>query len=396
MLSQRLRWQALPLQQFFAGSDASAPVNEAAITGFGQRVNTPNLFSTSPLVTGKVYAANYVPPTPSQLTTAVHNMETAYTSAAGEVPPTATELYAGNLGGRTLTPGVYKWSTGVLIPASTALTLDAQGHTNAVWVFQVAGDLTMNTTSHMVLINGARAENVFWQIGGGTGVILNAGAHAEGNILAAKAITMKSGVSLNGRALAQTAVTLIADTITAPANITEIGRPNVTAIAPASGPTTGGTRVMVTGTGFTGATAVMFGATPGTSRIVVSVTRINVTSPAQAAGIVNVKVITPGGTSAIVAGDRFTYAARPNVTAIAPASGPTTGGTRVMVTGTGFTGATAVMFGGTPGTSRIVVSATRINVTSPAQAAGIVNVRVITPGGTSAISTADRFTYMVP
>ena len=289
------------------GNMGVSPIGSTAITGFGLIRDPSNQFSTSSLVTGKIYAANYASPTPSLLTTAVHNMETAYTSAAGEVPPTATELYAGNLGGRTLTPGVYKWSTGVLIPASTALTLDAQGHTNAVWVFQVAGDLTMNSGSNMVLINGAQAKNIFWQIGGGTGVAIKAGSHAEGNILAAKAIVMKSGASLNGRALAQTAVTLIADTITAPANITEIGRPNVTAIAPASGPTAGGTRVMVTGTGFTGATAVMFGGTPGTSRIVVSATRINVTSPAQAAGIVNVKVITPGGTSAISTADRFTY-----------------------------------------------------------------------------------------
>jgi hypothetical protein len=101
----------------------------------------------------------------------------------------------------------------VLIPGSTALRLDAQGDTNAVWVFQVAGDLTMGSASKMIVKNGARAKNVFWQIGGGTGVTLNAGAHAEGNILAAKAITMKSGASLHGRALSQTTVTLIGNNI---------------------------------------------------------------------------------------------------------------------------------------------------------------------------------------
>jgi PGF-pre-PGF domain-containing protein len=143
-------------------------------------------------------------------------METAYTDAAGRAGPDATELYAGNLGGRTLAPGLYKWSTGVLIPASTALTLDAKGNGDAVWIFQVSGDLTMSSASQVVLINGAKAENIYWQIGGGTGVTLEAGAHAEGTILAAKAITMKSGASLHGRALAQTAVTLIANTITAP------------------------------------------------------------------------------------------------------------------------------------------------------------------------------------
>jgi len=198
------------------GNMGVSPIAAAAMTGFGLIMNSSGKFSRSSQVTGRVYAANYVAPTPSLLTTAVSNMETAYTSAAGQAPPTATELYGGNLSGKTITPGVYKWSTGVIIPASTTLTLDAQGHSNAIWVFQVAGDLTMNTTSRMVLINGAKAQNVFWQIGGGTGVTLNDGAHAEGNILAAKAITLKSGASLHGRALAQTAVTLNANSIKAP------------------------------------------------------------------------------------------------------------------------------------------------------------------------------------
>jgi hypothetical protein len=289
------------------GNMGVSPIDSTAITGFGLILDPSNQFSRSSLVIGKVYAANYASPTPSRLTTAVSNMETAYTSAAGQVPPTATELYAGNLGGRTLTPGVYKWSTGVLIPASTALTLDAQGNSNAVWVFQVAKDLTMNSDSRMVLKNSAQAKNIFWQIGGGTGVILNSGTHAEGNILAAKAITMKSKASLHGRALAQTAVTLISNTITGPGIITAIGRPNVTAIAPTKGPMAGGTRVTITGTNFTGATAVMFGTTAGTRMTVNSSKKITVTAPAHAAGIVNIRVTTFGGTSAMAVANRYTY-----------------------------------------------------------------------------------------
>jgi PGF-pre-PGF domain-containing protein len=201
------------------GNIGVSPAAASYITGFGLIKDPSTQFSTSSpstLVVGRVYAADYTSPTPAILTTAISNMQTAYVDAAGRAIPDTTELYMGNLGGRTLAPGLYKWSTGVLIPASTALTLDAQGNGNAVWIFQVAGDLTMNSASRIVLINGARAENVFWQIGGGTGVTIEPGAHAEGNILAAKAITMKSGASLNGRALAQTAVTLIANTITAP------------------------------------------------------------------------------------------------------------------------------------------------------------------------------------
>jgi PGF-pre-PGF domain-containing protein len=111
---------------------------------------------------------------------------------------------------------VYKWSTGVLIPSGTDLTLDAQGNSGAVWVFQVAGDLTMGSASRITLSNGASADNIFWQVAGPTSVTLGSGAHAEGNILAQKAIVMNSGASLTGRALAQTAVTLIANTITSP------------------------------------------------------------------------------------------------------------------------------------------------------------------------------------
>ena len=175
---------------------------------------------------------------------------------------------------------------------------------------------------------------------------------------------------------------------------TYIAKPNVTSITPKSGPLTGNTAVTIIGTGFTGATAVKFGITKNTTFLtVVSATKITVRSPAHAAGVTDVTVTTPGGTSTTSIADRFTYAARPNVTGISPASGPGTGGTRVTLTGTGFTGATAVKFGTTAGTSLTVNSSTRITITSPAHAAGTVDVRVTTPGGTSAVSIADRFRY---
>jgi hypothetical protein len=201
------------------GDIGASPIDQTGITGFGLVMDASNQFSTSSLVTGKVYAADYAVPTPATMTTAIINMQTAYVDAAGRAPD-VTELGAGNIGGMTLAPGVYKWSTGVLIPTSTTLTLDAQGNTNAVWIFEIAEDFTMDTASQVVLANSAKAENIYWQIGGGTGVTIEPGAHAEGNILALKAITLKDGASLHGRALAQTAVTLIANTVTIPTGST--------------------------------------------------------------------------------------------------------------------------------------------------------------------------------
>ena len=198
------------------GDIGVSPIAATSITGFGLKMDPSNRFSRSSLVNGGVYAANYAPPTPATMTTAISDMEAAYTSAAGQAPDGGTELYAGNLGGRTLSPGVYKWSSGVLIPSAAILTLDGKGNSGSVWVFQISGDLTMAPASRMALINGAQAGNVYWQVAGPSGVSLGSGAHAEGTILTQKAITMNSGASLNGRALAQTAVTLIANTITSP------------------------------------------------------------------------------------------------------------------------------------------------------------------------------------
>ncbi|HVU60542.1 MAG TPA: IPT/TIG domain-containing protein [Mycobacteriales bacterium] len=173
-------------------------------------------------------------------------------------------------------------------------------------------------------------------------------------------------------------------------------KPVVASVSPSSGSTAGGTSVTVTGTGFTGATAVTFGGTAGTNVVVNSDTSVTVTSPKHAAGAVNVRVTTPAGQSEVVApADQFSYLAPPKVTSVSPASGPTAGGTSVTVTGSGFTGATAVSFGGTAGTNVVVGSDTSLTVTTPAHAAGAVNVRVTGPGGQSAVAApADQFTYV--
>lgn len=144
---------------------------------------------------------------------AVLDMGTAYNAAAGLTSPNYTELGAGEIGGLTLVPGLYKWGTGVLITTDVTLT----GGAKDVWVFQIAGDLTMANGKNVTLTGGALAKNIFWQVGGVTGVALGTTAHFEGNILAIKAITLGTGASVNGRLLAQTAVTLDNSTVIRPA-----------------------------------------------------------------------------------------------------------------------------------------------------------------------------------
>jgi hypothetical protein len=175
---------------------------------------------------------------------------------------------------------------------------------------------------------------------------------------------------------------------------TYLASPTVSSITPTTGPTTGGTSVTITGTNFTNATAVNFGATAATSFTVSSATSIFATAPAGT-GTVDVTVTTVGGTTATSPADQFTYVAGPTVSSISPPSGPTTGGTTVNITGANFTGATAVKFGAASATGYTVNSATSIVATAPA-GAGTVDVTVTTAGGTSVISAADQFTYVVP
>jgi hypothetical protein len=193
------------------GDMGVSPIASTAITGFSLVKDSSGTFATSAQVTGKVYAANYTAPTPSKMTTAIGNMQTAYVDAAGRSLPDYTELYGGNLSGQTLGPGLYKWSTGVVINSDVYLS----GSSSDVWIFQISGNLTQASGTNVVLI-GAQAKNIFWQVGGGVGVTINTTAHMEGTILALKAIHLLTGASLNGRLLAQTAVTLQQNTIVSP------------------------------------------------------------------------------------------------------------------------------------------------------------------------------------
>lgn len=193
------------------GSIGLSPAAASYVTGFSLVADSTNVFSNSTQVVGKVYAANYAVPTPTNLTTAVSNMESAYTDAAGRPTPDFLELGTGNIGGQTLAPGLYKWTSTVTIPANVTIS----GGANDVWIFQTSGDLTMSAAKSVVLSGGAQAKNIFWQIAGQA--TLGANSHFEGIILSKTAITLQTGATMNGRALAQTQIALQQATVTQPA-----------------------------------------------------------------------------------------------------------------------------------------------------------------------------------
>jgi hypothetical protein len=174
--------------------------------------------------------------------------------------------------------------------------------------------------------------------------------------------------------------------------------PTVTGVSPSSGPATGGTVVTIAGTNFTGTSQVDFGGVLATSFKVNSNSSITATAPAETAGVVDVTVYNAGASAAGPA-DKFAFtavSAAPTVTYLYPHIGPTTGGTTVTILGTNFTSASAVTFGTLLATSFKVVSATTITAVAPPEAASVVDVTVKTPAGTSAVVTADHYTYQVP
>jgi Ice-binding-like/Secretion system C-terminal sorting domain len=176
------------------GDVGVSPLAGSYMTGFG----TSN-------VVGTIYGADASGPAgsvpfPSMLTQAMVDLTTAFNDAAGRtVNPIGV---AGNLGGRTLYSGLYK-STGSLEISSGDLTLDAQGDINAVWIFQIASNFNMTSGRQVFLSGGAKASNVFWQVG--SAATIGTTCVMKGTILAYTTITFATGASLEGRALARTA-----------------------------------------------------------------------------------------------------------------------------------------------------------------------------------------------
>lgn len=192
------------------GDIGISPAAASYLTGFSLIADATNEFSTSTQVTGRLYAADYEPPTPANMTTAVLDMELAFTEAS-ELPADVTELGAGDIGGMVLEPGVYAWGTSLLIPTDVTL----EGSATDSWVFQIGGDLTLANGQSVLLSGGALAENVFWQVSGL--VDLGTTAHCEGTVLTMTSARLGTGASIEGRLLAQTAVTLDGNTVVGPA-----------------------------------------------------------------------------------------------------------------------------------------------------------------------------------
>ena len=192
----------------------STPGGASSITGFSPaKVEDPsNMWWTAVTeVTGKIYASDNVAPTPATLLTAISDKLAAYNDAAGRTLPDFTNLGSGEIGGLTLAPGLYKWTTPVTI--SNDVTLN--GGANDTWIFQISGTLTQSVGKKVILTGGAAAKNIVWQVASGA-TLGGTLSEFSGIILSGSAITLTAGSKVTGRLLALTAVTVGSSTVMNP------------------------------------------------------------------------------------------------------------------------------------------------------------------------------------
>jgi hypothetical protein len=228
------------------GNIGSSPITSAAMDNVFCSEITGTIYGVDAAYTGSgattCFAGN--PPLSNKTTidNAVLDMGTAYTDAEGRTLPDGTELYAGNLGSQTFAPGLYKWSTNVIIPTSMTLS----GGSNDVWIFQIAGNLDVSsgasipTGTQIILAGGAQASNVFWQVGGVSGTTLGTYSTFNGTILASKQIVIQTGAVLTGQAFSQTQVTLDANRISMAGYVAPVVAQSSTSGGQGSSSTSGG------------------------------------------------------------------------------------------------------------------------------------------------------------
>ncbi|KAF4618170.1 hypothetical protein D9613_011652 [Agrocybe pediades] len=204
------------------GDVGVSAIAATGLTGFSLVLDPSGTFSTSSQVSGRLFAADYTPPTPARLTQAVSDMQAAYTDAMGRPLPLFTELAGGEhrnivqymyigayapcqlgvIGGQVFVPGLYKWSS--TVSAATSFTF--AGSATDTWIFQIAGTYDLATGVNVRLVGGALPKNIVWAVAGA--VTLHAGSNHKGVILGKTGITVQTAGIVKGRLFAQTAVAL--------------------------------------------------------------------------------------------------------------------------------------------------------------------------------------------
>ncbi len=302
-------------------------------------------------------------------------------AATGFTVNSATQITATAPAGATGTVDVTVTSAGGTSAISAA---DRYSYAPAPTVTSITPNAGPATGGTMVTLIGTN-------FGGASAVTFGGTAATAFTVLSATTLTATAPA---GSGTVDVRVTTVGGTSATSAadQYTYLPVPTVTMITPSAGPTIGGTIVVITGSNFIGTTAVTFGSTAATGFTVNSATSITATAPAGS-GTVDVRVSSTGGTSATSAAGQYSYVPAPTVTSISPSVGPSSGGTTVIISGTNLGSATAVGFGATAATGYTIISNTQITATAPA-GTGTVDVRVTTPGGNSATSAADQYTYV--
>jgi hypothetical protein len=355
----------------------TTPGGSDTLTGAYTYVVVPALTDVTPCA-GPVSGGTTVTLTGSGFSAGMQVLFGSTPATGVSVNPGGTELTAttpphpaGGVDVSVSTPGgsatLVDGYTYVAPPTLTAVSPDAG---------PVAGGTTVTLTG-----TGFRAGmQVFFGSAAATGVSVNPGgtqltalapAHAAGGVNVS--VTTPGGATTLGN------------------SYTYLVAPTLTSVSPAEGPSSGGTTVTLTGSGFRAGMQVSVGGTPAA---VVSInpagTSMTATTPAHAAGLVGVSVMTPGGSDTLA--NSFTYVAPPTLASVNPADGPAAGGTTVTITGTGLTGTTDVTFDGVPCTGLVVVSDTEVTVDTPPHPAGLVDVVMSTPAGSATLTGG--YTYL--